>query len=73
MGCRYVAFVCASTAATCMLTPKQTLNLYDCQEQRPGEFERLNEELWHIKDFTAPRPGGYGENMIIEVDPDYIF
>ncbi|KAI4703282.1 hypothetical protein J4E81_002160 [Alternaria sp. BMP 2799] len=50
-----------------------TLNLYDCQEQRPGEFERLNEELWHIKDFTAPRPGGYGENMIIEVDPDYIF
>ncbi|KAI4651385.1 uncharacterized protein J4E78_008077 [Alternaria triticimaculans] len=51
----------------------QTLNLYDCQEQRPGEFERLNEELWHIKDFTAPRPGGYGENMIIEVDPDYIF
>ncbi|KAI4945428.1 hypothetical protein J4E86_009315 [Alternaria arbusti] len=51
----------------------QTLNLYDCQEQRPGEFERLNEELWHIKDFTAPRPGVYGENMIIEVDPDYIF
>ncbi|KAH6878043.1 hypothetical protein BKA58DRAFT_452030 [Alternaria rosae] len=50
----------------------QTLNLYDCQEQRPGEFERLNEELWHIKGFTAPRPGGYGENMIIEVDPDYI-
>ncbi|KAI4653321.1 hypothetical protein J4E93_001083 [Alternaria ventricosa] len=51
----------------------ESLNLYDCQEQRSGEFERLNAETWHIKDFTAPRPGGYGENMIIEVDPDYIF
>jgi hypothetical protein len=60
-------------AISYVLIPRQSLNLYDCQEQQPGEFERLNSVLWLIPDFAAPRLGGYGENMIIEVDPDYIF
>jgi hypothetical protein len=55
-----------------MLIPTQSSNLYECQEQQPGEFERCNREVWHIPDFVAPRRGDYGENMIIEVDPEYV-
>ncbi|KAG9187746.1 hypothetical protein G6011_05617 [Alternaria panax] len=49
----------------------KSLNIYDCQEQEPGEFERYNRDLWHIANFVAPRPGGHGADMIIEVDTDY--
>ncbi|KAG9378573.1 hypothetical protein A1F94_010342 [Pyrenophora tritici-repentis] len=49
------------------------INLYDCQEQDPGSMQQCNDELWHIPDFVAPAPArGVGQNMIIEVDPEYM-
>ena len=55
------------------LTLVQHLNLYDCQEQDVGSAQQFNTDLWHIPDFVAPRPGGvFGQDMVIEVDPEYM-
>jgi hypothetical protein len=55
-----------------VLIPKQSLNLYNCQEQDPGDLERCDQDGWHVPKFVGPRPGGSGENLIIEVDPEYM-
>ncbi|KAF1833777.1 hypothetical protein BDW02DRAFT_622729 [Decorospora gaudefroyi] len=48
------------------------LDLGDCQAVDSAMFEMFNRDVWHIPEFVPPKDVGSGDDMVIEVDPEYM-
>lgn len=51
----------------------QVLNLHGCSGLDGEVLEQWNKDVWRVPVFVAPFPRGAAkENVVIEVDPDYM-
>jgi hypothetical protein len=56
-----------------ILVVQQVLNLHGCSGLDGEVLEQCNRDVWRVPVFVAPdSKGALKEEMVIEVDPDYM-